>query len=264
MTDVRNSPSLVTLAAALVLAFGLLACRQVAPSSSEGTAPGPDSGDSPDSVKVMVDRIVYVGAAGDLFAIDPDGGSLVNLTGGAQVQGGPQGRAMAQPLDLNNFYYWPTWSPDGTKLAASRVESSGLGPVVSVEVLDAASGGARTVYRNEVPSLIAQDAPHYLYWSPDSRYLTFLASTPQAFALLAVDTENGGQPAVVEIGAPLYFHWGNGGEQLLLHTGNSLKQAQRPFAASSTDLADVGQGFRAPAISPDGAQMAYSAPAGDD
>ena len=212
----------------------------------------------------MVDRIAYVSAAGDLFVIDPDGGNLVNLTGGARVQRGPQGRVMAQPVDFNNFYYWPTWSPDGTKLAASRVETGGVSPVVTVEVLDLASGGARTVYKNEVPSLIADGAPHYLYWSPDSRYLAFLASTPQAFALLVADTENSGTATVVETGAPLYFHWGIDGEKLLLHTGDTFKLAEKPFDSSSTHLAEVGQGFRVPALSPDGTRMAYSGPASDD
>lgn len=267
LTDVRLSRSWLRTATVLILAAGLLGCRQVAPmpmeSTAEGTTGGRGSGDSPGIVEVMVDRIAYVTAAGDLFAIDPDGGNLINLTGGAHVQDGPQGGVLAQPVDFSNFYYWPTWSPDGTKLAASRVETGGGGPVVTVEVLDPASGGARTVYQNEIPSIIAAGAPHYLYWSPDSDYLAFLASTPQAFVLIVADTQNPGPTTVVQTGAPLYFHWGLGGERLLLHTGNDMKLADKPFVDSSTDLAEVGQGFRVPALSPDGTQMAYSSAVGE-
>ncbi|PKB65307.1 MAG: hypothetical protein BZY80_00580 [SAR202 cluster bacterium Io17-Chloro-G2] len=265
LIEARVARSLLRTLAPLVLAAGLTACGQGPPIVAEGTdestresdAGGPESSDSPIPVEVMVDRIAYVSAAGDLFVIDPDGGNLINLTGGSQVQDGPQGRVMAQPVDFNNFYYWPTWSPDGMKLAASRVETTGLGPVVTVEVMGAAGGGGRTVYRNEVPSLVAQGAPHYLYWSPDSRQLAFLASTPQAFALLVADTQAPDSALVVETGAPLYFHWGAGGEKLLLHTGDDLKLAENPVAVGSADLAEVGQGFRVPALSPSGDQMAY-------
>ena len=247
--------------AAVILGASLFGCQQVVPTVTEGDS---EAGDSPDRVEFMIDRIAYVTAAGDLFIIDPDGGNLINLTGGAHVEGGPQGRVMAQPVDFDNFYYWPTWSPDGTKLAASRVETAGAGPVVTVEVMDPAGGGGRTVYRNEIPSLVAQGAPHYLYWSPDNNQLAFLAATPQAFTLLVVDTQDAGSATAVQTGAPLYFHWGPGGEKLLLHTGDALKLADKPFDTGSDDLADVGQGFRVPALSPDGAQMAYSAFSGEN
>lgn len=247
----------LSLSLALILIVVLLACQPASSATGEAITGGTDS------VEVMVDRIVYLSSAGDLFTIDPDGGNLINLTGGAQVRGGPQGRVMAQPVAFNNFYFWPTWSPDGSKLAASRVETSGPSPVVTVEVLDPFAGGARTIYRNEVPSVVAQDAPHYLYWSPDSRNLAFLASTPQAFALLVADTQNAEPPTAVETSAPLYFHWGFGGEKLLIHTVDTLKLAEKPFGASSINLADVGQGFRVPALSPDGSQMAYIANDGE-
>lgn len=259
LTGLMLSPSWLRVAAALIFAAAVLACRQAAAVPDEVKGGATDSGNSLSPVEVMVDRIAYLSAAGDLIVIDPDGANMINLTGGAHVEGGPQGRVMAQPVDLDNFYYWPTWAPDGTKLAASRVESAGLGPVVTVEVIDAADGAARTVYQNEVPSLIAQGAPHYLYWSPDSDYLAFLASTPQAFSLLVADTQDPGTATVVETGAPLYFHWRVGGESLLLHTGNDLKLAEKPFVAGPAELAEVGQEFRVPALSPDGKQMAYSA-----
>lgn len=219
----------------------------------------PEPSGSTTLVEAMVDRIVYVSSTGDVFSVDPDGENLVNLTGGARVNGGAQGRVMAQPLDLDTFYYWPTWSPDGTKLAVSRVEAGVGGAAVTVEVLDPSIGGSRTVYQNEVASLVAQGAPHYLYWSPDSKYLAFLASTPQGFLLLAVDTQSQEPPMVVETGAPLYFHWGADGQTMLLHVGNTVKLAEIPFdPASLSNLMDVGQGFRVPALSPDGSQMVYS------
>ena len=212
----------------------------------------------------MVNKIAYVGPNGDLFTIDPDGNDRMNLTGGAGVGSETPGGVLASTADFNNFYCWPTWSPDGSRLAASRVATAGGQPEVSVEVFDMVSGGVRTVYKNETPSLIAQGAPHYLYWSPDSRSLAFLVSAPQAFALLVGDTLDPGSgrelsaPEVIETGAPLYFHWGQDGGAILLHAQDDLKLARTPFDCGSSTLLRVGQGFRAPAISPNGGRIAYT------
>ena len=255
----RRIPFHWGLIVSIALGVSLLACR-VPPSDADlSTYASKKDVGGPALVEVMVDRIAYVNGTGDLFSVDPDGGNLINLTGGARVGAGPQGAVMAQRFDFDSFYFWPTWSPDGTRLAASRIDTSGDGPTVTVEVLDPAGGTPRAIFRNEVPSLVAQGAPHYLYWSPDSRHLTLLASTPQAFALLLVDTEDSGAPVVLETGAPLYLHWGAGGVKLVLHAGDAVKLVENPGHAFSSDtLADVGQGFRTPAFDPSGRLIAYS------
>ena len=71
---------------------------------------------------MTVDRITYVGPDGNLFTVNPDGSGELKLTGTSQVDQGPAGRFLAQPLGKSDFYAWPTWSPDGTKLAASHVQ----------------------------------------------------------------------------------------------------------------------------------------------
>ena len=80
---------------------------------------------------------------------------------------------------------------------------------------------------------MAENAPHYLYWSPDSRTLAVLASTPQGLTLFAADTESLTEPTVIESGAPLYFNWGADGQSMLVHVGDELKLLTRPFGASS-------------------------------
>ena len=263
LTGVGLTRKYLAVSLALVLAVGFVACQPGSPTQGESAGDVGDPGYSTGAEEVMVDRIVYLSGAGDVFTIDPDGGNAINLTGGAQVSAGPQGRVMAQSIDFNNFYFWPTWASDGTKLAVSRVENSGPRPVMTIEVLDPLGGGRRSIYQNEVPSVIAQDAPHYLYWSPDSRYLGFLVSTPEAFSLLVADTEGTGHPLVAQTGAPLYFHWGVGGDKLLLHTGDDLKLSEKPFASPPANIADVGQGFRVPALEPGGTRMAYVAADGE-
>ena len=206
---------------------------------------------------LAVDRIVFMTTEGELFLVNPDGSGELKLAGDTQVRGGPLGAVMAQPRDVNVFYSWPTWSPDGKKLAASLVEVKNGHPEISVQVLDAITGTAATVFRNEVPGLIAEGAPHYLYWSPDSRTLAILASTPQGLTLFAADTESLSEPTVIESGAPLYFQWAADGQSMLIHVGDELKLVTRPFGASLYQPIDADLGFRAPALSLDGRQMAY-------
>ena len=116
-----------------------------------------------ESEEVAVDRIAFMTTDGELFLVNPDGSEQLKLAGDTQVQGGPLGAVMAQPRDVSFFYSWPTWSPDGKKLAASLVEVTGGQPEISVQVIDASTGAATTVFRNEVPGLVAENAPHYLY-----------------------------------------------------------------------------------------------------
>ena len=210
-----------------------------------------------ESEEVAVDRIAFMTTDGELFLVNPDGSEQLKLAGDTQVQGGPLGAVMAQPRGVHFFYSWPTWSPDGKKLAASLMEVTDGQPEISVQVIDAATGAATTVFRNEVPGLVAENAPHYLYWSPDSRTLAVLASTPQGLTLFAADTESLTDPTVIESGAPLYFHWGADGQSMLLHVGEELKFLTRPFGASSGQPIDADPGFRVPALSPAGRYMAY-------
>jgi Tol biopolymer transport system component len=210
-----------------------------------------------ESEEVAVDRIAFMTTDGELFLVNPDGSEQLKLAGDTQVQGGPLGAVMAQPRDVSFFYSWPTWSPDGKKLAASLVKVTGGQPEISVQVIDASTGEATTVFQNEVPGLVAENAPHYLYWSPDSRTLAVLASTSQGLTLFAADTESLTDPTVIESGAPLYFHWGADGQSMLLHVGDELKFLTRPFGASAGQPIDADPGFRVPALSPDGRYMAY-------
>ena len=173
------------------------------------------------------------------------------------MNAGPTGAFMTQSLDVNDFYAWPTWSPDGSKVAASRVQVSGGQAEVSVEILDAATGRSFTAYQNDVPSLVADGAPHYLYWSPDSKWLSFLAATESGLTLFVADIETLAEPVAVESGAPLYFQWSGDSKSIMVHVGGELKRVGQPFGPTSETLASASQGFRVPALSPDGKTIAY-------
>ena len=206
---------------------------------------------------VTLDRIAYVNATGDLFTIDPDGTGLRSLTAGVQASAGSGGRVLTQPLNLDRFHAWPTWSPDGSKLAVSRVQIREGGRQISLEVIDIATAQARTVYENSSGGLVAQGTPHYIYWSPASRYLSFLASTSDGLSLFIKDTQDDTEPVRVSTGAPLYWNWSPDSSRLVLHNGADLMLAGTPFEQEPTTLLSSASPFRVPAISPDGLRFAY-------
>ena len=229
---------------------------------------------------VSVDRIAYIGPYGDLFTINPDGSDRRRLTGISRVRSdSPEPGVPSEPsepsnpsrpgdtaafytvqdLDFSETHAWPTWSPDGSQIAVSRVQlTPNRALEVSVQVVDAATGVSRVVYQNDVPALVADGAPHYLYWSPDGEYLSFLATTRQGLTLFAVNPNSGDGAVALERGAPLYFSWGGDGQSLIVHSREEVKLLDRPLLPERAVLLANAAGFRTPALSPDGQRWAYS------
>ena len=128
----------------------------------------------------------------------------------------------AQALDRGDSYSWPTWSNDGTKLAVSRVSVRGAGAGLSVQVYDLESGRMTAAYTNEIPAPVADGTPHYLYWSPDDRYLSLLAPTPEGLSLFVKDLRADEEAGSVSVGAPLYYHWAADSSRLAVHSGDRV------------------------------------------
>ena len=210
--------------------------------------------------ELAVNRIAFIGSDGGIFTIKPDGTDRRQLTT-TDLRAGPAGPILAQGAQSQLVYAWPTWSPDSTKLAASLIAVDSETATFSLEVLDATTGQSQRAYLNEPNSgPIARGAPHYMYWSPDSKRLAFIAATPAELAMY-VSTPGEGTPPDKLIGqGPIYFVWSSDSRSLLMHRGPDLMQAS--FVGESLEtprpLLSVGFGFRAPAISADGSKIAYT------
>ena len=207
-----------------------------------------------------VNRIAYTDAVGNLYTIKPDGTD--SRTVAADRLASSAGHVQAQGIGTTAFYAWPTWSPDGTKLGISRVDFGGLNPIVSVHAVDIASDISTRLYENEPGAnlVITSDAPHYMYWSPDSSLLTFIASTPRALTLFSASPEGDGPAVQIATQGPIYFSWSRDGGSLLMHRMRGDLLVSRLASLQQQDqLTSAALGFRAPALSPDASRATYVA-----
>ena len=239
---------LLLVAASLLGTVILLACSGVA-----ATEDISDNGSgAPGSERLMVNRIAYINNTGDLLLVNPDGTNEQRLTG--DVRAG----LLSQALERGDSYSWPTWSPDGGSIAASRVSVRGTEAGLSVQVFDLATGGVSPAYQNELPAPVADGTPHYIYWSPDGRYLSFLAPTPEGLTLFVRDRQSSEEPGAVAVGAPMYFHWTSDSALLAVHSGDRVAIQEPTPEGSESSVAVDAVAFRAPAVSPDGSTVAYA------
>ena len=133
--------SLLAAMAALLFLMGLVACiSKDDGAATGGQAPAPESR-AGESEELMVNRIAYVDNSGDLLLINPDSTGEERLTGNARAG------MLSQALERGDSYYWPTWSHDGNRIAASprvgeREYRRGVGATVRA-VLGADGHGLR-------------------------------------------------------------------------------------------------------------------------
>ncbi len=198
----------------------------------------------------MVNRIAYIDNSGDLLVINPDGTGQERLTGDA-LSG-----ASVQALHRGESYEWPAWSSDGSRIAVSRVSLTGGTGGLSVQVFELSTGRVVSVYDNEIPAPVADGAAHYAYWSPDDRYLAFLAPTSEGLSLLVKDFQADGEITLATSGAPLYYHWSGDSQWIAIHSADRVFLLA-PATGGETMVAVDAFNFRAPAISPDGSLLAF-------
>jgi Tol biopolymer transport system component len=136
-------------------------------------------------------QIAIVGVDGNIYLSDSQGEAR-NITKGANV--------------TRSFSY-PSWSPDGTRLAYVARTSEGD----SLMVYD-----RRTAFRTLIFQGEGQEIIHH-YWSPDNRHLSFLAEGDRPFSLILWWGEVGRPPEVLTTGWPFFWAFSPDGSQMVIH-----------------------------------------------
>ena len=222
------------------------ATPEPAPTPTPTPAPEPD-----------VNLIAFVGLDDSIYTIRPDGTDqqLVSIP----MSGETASLAGSASFASHTVYNWPTWSPDASKLAFTSFSDNGdFGG--ALWFVDIPGGLPDKVFQDPddtIGRFVAQRSPHYIYWSPDSDRVAFLAPTPTSLVLYMIETADPHHLEVLSFGAPSYMAWSPDGQYLLHHLVDAidLVDTRNGLERASLDARSIS--FRTPAWSPDSRQMAF-------
>jgi TolB protein len=260
---------LVGLLVGAVLIIGILALQgggAPAPSGLPGTSVaiaspgGPSSGPSgaahvspspvPASV-VPAPPVSPISARGSIAIVGGDGPLTVVDR---------QGRGSILAEDPGVTYGFPVWSPDGSRIAV--VGSSAAN--TSITVLAVRPGAIGPQPRPVVIYRSLDRPAFYLYWTPDGRSVSFLATEADGISLRVAPADgsaplDGSAANTIWRGAPLYYDW-IGSSRLVLHVGSGsgafLGEVGLDGRSAAPALGGAGD-FRSAVVSADGRYVGY-------
>jgi Tol biopolymer transport system component len=162
-----------------------------------------------------LNRVAFVGNDFNIYVADPVSGATTALT----RDGGDE-----------HAYNYPTWSPDNHRLAFVGYTFQDGNPKEG-SLYTVAPDGARltTLYKTE------SNFPFYLYWSPNSQIVSFLANKDaQTIALNIARTDQPDSKQEVDSGSPFYWAWSPDGSQMFTHVGGTRAEGNNARLALLT------------------------------
>lgn len=188
-----------------------------------------------------INRIVIINGDGQVETLAPTGQDRRVLTGEGN----------------NVFFQFPTWAPDGRQVAVIGSGFSGGGIYVLPDAPTSGSLAEQEIFFS------ADEMPFYLYWSPDSQNLAFLANHSQeTMGLNVVAGDGTGDRRLLATGSPFYWEWTEDGRQLLIHSGRGRREHDLTLIdlqgqTQAENLATPGD-FQAPGIAAGGRYWAFA------
>jgi len=212
----------------------------------------PQANDSSPSKK---DLIALSGVDGNIYTVDPLGNNQIAITQDANLQ--------PDEGEMGRIYQYPTWAPDSTRLAF-------LGFSGSMETQSTASlYTAQPDGQSLVQAFQSDDyLPFYLYWSPDSNFVSFLSNSLGGQSLaLHLAPALGGESQVLLTGQPFYWSWSSQAREMVIHTGGAavFNESARLAIVRLNGEVQVDElnlrptQFQAPAWSPSSSQFVLAA-----
>jgi len=205
------------------------------------------------AARSTVPQIAYIGSDDQVYIAEADG------SGSRQVSQAITGWSSTDGWTFR----WPTYSPDGRRLAFAGYQSR-AGALQSSAVLVGGTDSTMATPLLESSEL----APIYLYWSPDNRHLSALLQRRQTLELHLFDAAGAESPRRLAVGQPLYWSWAGDGTTLAVHIGGDGQTNDDAWVglvhtdSGSTReerFPDSPGGFRAPAWSRSGDKLAFVA-----
>lgn len=176
------------------------------------------------------------------LAWSPDGTKLLVAQAGhplLEVDAGGDGGVRKLAADDNAWYRTPRWSPDGSRVAATRL-SVGLGPGPRIEVFDASAGQVVAILTGLNPA-----------WSPDGSRLAYTTLGAGDRPSITIAAADGSGARVLGLGtAP---SWRPDGLAIAFERDYVV----RTIGVDGSAEVRIGEGER-PLWSPDGSLLAFS------
>lgn len=194
-----------------------------------------------------VNLIAFVNADGDVMTMKPDGLQVSQIS--PEVEG---------------FFTWPTWSPDGNSLVYSGVVDDGSELQVNLYASHTGGVGSRVLYASDPGEvgLLAQGVVHYPLWSPNGERLAFIAIANGGLSLFIDDLrDDPGARHLLDDG-PLWMSWSSDSSTLAVHRGaeHFLVAPDGEPSVQPLDIRAIG--YRVPALHPvDGSVTLRTQPA---